>query len=80
MSKKPNWLKKLDLDLPDIYIKLIGVSMKKEKFLKKVSRFFQKVVMLPTTVLKKDLDISNNLPKHLHWTPFKSTLVLKIGL
>lgn len=80
MSKKPNWLKKLDLDLPDIYIKLTGVSMKKEKFLKKVSRFFQKVVMLPTTVPKRGLDTLNNLLKHLHWTQLKSTLISKIGL
>lgn len=66
MLKKLNWLNKLDLDLPDICIKLTGVSMKKEKFLKKVSRFFQKVVILPTTVLKKDLDTLNNLLKDLH--------------
>lgn len=80
MLKKHNWLNKSDSDLLDTCIKLIGVSMKKENSLKKESRFFQKAVILPTTVLKKDLDISNNLPKHLHWTPFKSTLVLKIGL
>jgi len=80
MSKKLNWLKKLDSDSLDICIKLTGVSMKKEKFLKKVSRFFQKVVMLPTTVPKRGLDTLNNLLKHLHWTQLKSTLISKIGL
>lgn len=80
MLKKLNWLKKLDSDSPDIYTRLTGVSMKKENFLRKESRFFLKVVMSLMMLLKKNLDILNNLHKPLPWTLLKFTLTSKTGL
>ena len=80
MLKKLNWLKKLDSDSQDICIKLTGVSMKKENFLRKESRFFPKAVMLLMTLLKKNLNTLNNLHKHLPWTLLKFTLTSKTGL